>query len=124
LLRYSGSLSKAFTAPVVWIAENRRLKKRGRDAKWGWVEFAEPASAVANDRLYRGQRRDVPSDEQSWVCGRVALSGPIELQGAPKGASVLILGAGMAGMTAAYELRSAGYKVQVLEYNGRPGGRN
>jgi monoamine oxidase len=37
---------------------------------------------------------------------------------------VLILGAGMAGMTAAYELRNAGYKVQVLEYNGRAGGRN
>ena len=43
---------------------------------------------------------------------------------APKGASVLILGAGIAGMVAAYELRDAGYKVQVLEYNDRPGGRN
>src|SRR5271168_813588 len=50
--------------------------------------------------------------------------GPINLQGAPKGASVLILGAGMAGMTAAYELRNAGYAVQVLEYNDRAGGRN
>src|SRR5450631_2613562 len=50
--------------------------------------------------------------------------GPIDLQGAPKGASVLVLGAGMAGMTAAYELRNAGYKVQVLEYNARAGGRN
>jgi monoamine oxidase len=50
--------------------------------------------------------------------------GPIDLQGAPKGASVLILGAGMAGMTAAYELRNAGYEVQVLEFNGRAGGRN
>lgn len=50
--------------------------------------------------------------------------GPVELQGAPKGASVLILGAGIAGMTAAYELRNAGYKVQVLEFNSRPGGRN
>jgi monoamine oxidase len=50
--------------------------------------------------------------------------GPIDLQGAPKGASVLVLGAGMAGMTAAYELRNAGYTVQVLEYNARPGGRN
>src|SRR5580692_9763532 len=50
--------------------------------------------------------------------------GPINLQGAPRGASVLILGSGMAGMTAAYELRNAGYRVQVLEYNGRAGGRN
>jgi monoamine oxidase len=50
--------------------------------------------------------------------------GPIDLQGAPRGASILILGAGMAGMTAAYELRNAGYKVQVLEYNARAGGRN
>ncbi len=50
--------------------------------------------------------------------------GPIELQGTPNGASVLILGAGIAGMTAAYELRNAGYQVQVLEYNERAGGRN
>jgi monoamine oxidase len=51
-------------------------------------------------------------------------TGPINLKGAPKGASVLVLGAGLAGMVAAYELRSAGYQVQVLEYNSRPGGRN
>ena len=37
---------------------------------------------------------------------------------------MLILGAGIAGMVAAMELRDAGYKVQVLEYNGRSGGRN
>ena len=50
--------------------------------------------------------------------------GPIKLEGDPKGASVLVLGAGLAGMTAALELRKAGYKVQVLEFNSRPGGRN
>src|SRR5277367_2280713 len=50
--------------------------------------------------------------------------GPIKLQGDPKGASVLILGAGLAGMTAALELRDAGYKVQILEFNNRAGGRN
>ena len=50
--------------------------------------------------------------------------GPIRLDGDPKGASVLVLGAGLAGMTAALELRNAGYKVQVLEFNARPGGRN
>ena len=43
--------------------------------------------------------------------------GPIKLEGDPKGASVLILGAGLAGMTAAIELEHAGYKVNVLEYN-------
>ena len=51
-------------------------------------------------------------------------AGPVKLQGNPKGATVLILGAGLAGMSAAYELRKAGYKVQILEYNARPGGRN
>src|SRR6202012_2920886 len=50
--------------------------------------------------------------------------GPVNLQGGPRGASVVVLGAGIAGMTAAYELRNAGYRVQVLEYNGRAGGRN
>src|SRR4030081_3932846 len=50
--------------------------------------------------------------------------GPIKLGGGPKGASVLILGAGLAGMTAALELREAGYQVQILEFNSRAGGRN
>ncbi|WP_291692288.1 NAD(P)/FAD-dependent oxidoreductase [Bradyrhizobium sp.] len=50
--------------------------------------------------------------------------GPIKLEGDPNGASVLVLGAGLAGMTAALELRKAGYKVQILEFNGRAGGRN
>src|SRR3984893_6595151 len=49
---------------------------------------------------------------------------PIKLDGDPRGASVIILGAGLAGMTAALELRKAGYKVQILEFNSRPGGRN
>ena len=50
--------------------------------------------------------------------------GPIVLDGDPKGASVVILGAGLAGMTAAIELGRAGYRVQLLEYNTRAGGRN
>ncbi len=56
--------------------------------------------------------------------GESGYSGPLALQGDPKGTSVLILGAGLAGMTAALELRNAGYQVEVLEYNDRPGGRN
>lgn len=49
---------------------------------------------------------------------------PIKLEGAPKGASVVVLGAGLAGMTAALELSKAGYKVTVLEYRERAGGRS
>jgi len=56
--------------------------------------------------------------------GESGYTGPIELKGYPKDTSVLVLGAGLAGMSAAFELRNAGYKVQLLEYNDRPGGRN
>ncbi len=49
--------------------------------------------------------------------------GPPALDGDVKGASVVIVGAGLAGMVAALELRKAGYKVQVLEYSARAGGR-
>lgn len=51
-------------------------------------------------------------------------AGRPRLEGNPHGASVVILGAGLAGLSAALELRNAGYKVRVLEYNGRAGGRN
>ena len=50
--------------------------------------------------------------------------GPIKLEGGAKGASVLVLGAGVAGMVSALELSRAGYNVQVLEYNPRVGGRS
>jgi monoamine oxidase len=51
-------------------------------------------------------------------------AGPPNLSGARAGASVLVLGAGLGGMLAAYELSKAGYKVKILEYQNRAGGRN
>src|ERR1700761_606842 len=56
--------------------------------------------------------------------GESGYAGPVKLEGDPKGASVVVLGAGLAGLTAALELRNAGYKVQVLEYQHKAGGRN
>lgn len=47
----------------------------------------------------------------------------LQLTGTPNGAKVVILGAGVAGLVAAYELRKAGYEVQVLETQNRTGGR-
>ena len=49
---------------------------------------------------------------------------PPVLSGAKRGTRVLVLGAGLAGMLSAYELRKAGYHVQVLEFQNRAGGRN
>src|SRR5688572_27420916 len=48
---------------------------------------------------------------------------PFDLTGRVSGVRVLILGAGLAGMTAAYELGKAGYDCRVLEARARPGGR-
>jgi monoamine oxidase len=50
-------------------------------------------------------------------------TGDVSLTGPRQGRRILILGAGIAGMTAAYELRRAGYEVKILEYQNRSGGR-
>ncbi|EJL36286.1 monoamine oxidase [Caulobacter sp. AP07] len=64
------------------------------------------------------------------MMGLGLLAAPRAYAGAPKlpagsgaGRSVAILGAGIAGLVAAYELRKAGYAVTVLEARDRPGGR-
>jgi monoamine oxidase len=48
---------------------------------------------------------------------------PLKLQGQGNGKRVVILGAGLAGLVAAYELTKLGYSCQILEARTRPGGR-
>ncbi len=52
-----------------------------------------------------------------------AMAAPPKLEGDAKGTKVVVLGAGLAGMTAAYELTKAGYQVQVIEARAFAGGR-
>ena len=62
----------------------------------------------------------------------MGLLGPVMAQatapelplGSGYGKRVVILGAGISGMTAAYELSKAGYHCSILEATGRAGGRN
>jgi monoamine oxidase len=90
----------------------------------------EPSAPMDRRSLFRmigavaGSAVMYEAMSQLGFAGESGYSGPIELTGDVQGASVLILGAGVAGMAAAYELRKAGYRVQILEYNDRPGGRN
>ena len=54
-----------------------------------------------------------------------AWAGPAKLPaGQGAGKTVVILGAGMAGLATAYELQKAGYRCIILEALARPGGRN
>jgi monoamine oxidase len=52
-----------------------------------------------------------------------AQSTAFELRGDGKGVKVAIIGAGLAGMTVAYELGKLGYACTILEARPRPGGR-
>jgi monoamine oxidase len=57
------------------------------------------------------------------LLGSAAAAEPLALARAP-GTKVIILGAGVAGLSAAYELGKAGYDCTVLEARDRVGGRN
>jgi len=48
---------------------------------------------------------------------------PFDLTGPVSGVRVVILGAGLAGMTVADELGKVGYDCRLLEARARPGGR-
>ncbi len=56
---------------------------------------------------------------------RAAMPEPLRAApGSGKGVKVVVLGGGIAGLVAAYELRALGYETTLLEARERPGGRN
>lgn len=59
----------------------------------------------------------------AWDMLRPAPALPFELEGNGDGKKIIILGAGLAGMTSAFELGKLGYQCTVLEARERSGGR-
>ncbi len=80
-------------------------------------QFLEAVAAV-------GGVSAVMSALDGWGIGFAsAAEAPPDLMGRSEGTKVLILGAGLSGMTAAYELGLRGYDCQILEARAFAGGR-
>ena len=72
-----------------------------------------------------GYRATYLTMQAMGLLGTAAVAEPLALEGGTRhGTKVVILGAGMAGLSAAYELGKAGYDCTVLEVRDRVGGRN
>ena len=72
-----------------------------------------------------GYRATYLTMQAMGLLGTAALAEPLALEtGARHGTKVDVLGAGVAGLSAAYELAKAGYDCTLLEARDRVGGRN
>ena len=85
-------------------------------------------SLTRRDFLYRaaavGGSALLLNTMNAWGMGIASkVATPPALSGSGKGKKVLVLGAGLAGMTAAFELGKLGYRVEVLEARAFAGGR-
>ena len=83
-------------------------------------DFIQSLGAVAGvEAVYRTMQ----ALGLSWA--GEAHAAPLDLPpNSGRGTRVVILGAGISGMAAAYELTKAGYRCTILEATGRAGGRN
>ncbi len=81
------------------------------------MSVQEPANKAAQ-ALYQAMIGALGPEATGWT-GALDLPAP-----ARENQSVLVLGAGISGLTAAYELSKLGYACTVLEAQNRTGGRN
>src|SRR5580693_7653926 len=72
-----------------------------------------------------GYRATYLTMQAMGLLGTAAVAEPLRLEkSGAHGTKVVILGAGVAGLSAAYELGKAGYDCTILEARDRVGGRN
>src|SRR5271165_3536707 len=96
----------------------------------GREEIAGAMSATRRNFLHRvaaagGYRATYLTMQAMGLLASEVAAEPLALEkGASHATKVVVLGAGVAGLSAAYELGKAGYDVTVLEARDRVGGRN
>jgi monoamine oxidase len=87
----------------------------------------EEAVARIADEESRTTRRSFLKGAGATVAGATLLgrlAGPARAaSGLPSGTRIVVVGAGIAGLTCAYRLQQAGYAAQIYEASGRIGGR-
>jgi monoamine oxidase len=103
-------------------------------ARTVWVDLLRRAYRVCRIAAQTGMPKDEVADwgrerqlsRRQMLGGMIAVGGARLLPVAPKslgGAAVLIVGAGVAGLTAAYRLQQMGVRSDVVEASRRLGGR-
>jgi monoamine oxidase len=110
------------------IAYTLRQSQRFIPAKASQEESQMGHSIFSQLRHRHGERLDATSRRQilqgSLATGLAyMLSGSRALAGQSASKSVVVIGAGLSGLAAAYELKSVGYDVTVIEARNRLGGR-
>jgi monoamine oxidase len=102
---------------VDYLREGDRKETSMNRARISRRQFLQTIATV-------GGATAVWSTLDSWALARPARQELPPLEGQVDGVRLIILGAGMGGMTVAYELGQLGYDIQILDALDRPGGHN
>jgi monoamine oxidase len=128
--------TEVLSASILLLRASRRLGsvfgrsgENGRRANTAKIPWADTMSRTRRNFLQQvfaagGYRATYLTMQALNLLGSTSTAEPLALERGTHGTKVIILGAGVGGLSAAYELGKAGYACTVLEARDRVGGRN
>jgi monoamine oxidase len=110
-------------ARTTLFARLRRAALLGQAQRRQGLDPEEVLAVLGERRIDRGRRRFLV--QSGTAMGALALAGcaVVPMRAASGDDAVIVVGAGIAGLTAAWRLREAGVPVRLYEAQGRIGGR-